>query len=122
MDEAALADEHVPHPLPLLQAQVREVGRLWINRQIATSAVPLGQGGDAGHLVNQGRDVLWLGLGHLITQIDEGVVEVRGSGGPAAVLGEGGSHPCVDLQFLMDDPVGFGLWFDAIRLHDNQTD
>src|SRR5205814_8101767 len=75
VDEAAAADQHVAGALALAHAQVREVGRAGVDRGARAVAAAGGERGDAGHLLDEGGQVLRLRLGDLVAQRDQvGVV------------------------------------------------
>ena len=78
IDEAALADQHVAGLTLLAQGHVREVRRRDIDRQRARAAQAAANGRQAGHLLDQGRQILGLGLGDHVAEADELLVEIVG--------------------------------------------
>jgi hypothetical protein len=79
VDEAALADHHVAGLPPFLEAEVREVRRLQIDRQRLAAAEPAAQRRQPGHLLDQRRQVLAARLGDLVAQRQQVAVDVIGA-------------------------------------------
>src|SRR5690606_8965938 len=110
-EEGVLADQDVADPagLGLTQAQVAEVGALGVERDVAPLAAGAAERGDLVHLIDERRDVLLLGLGDRVAELEELSVEVlellrRGLSLPLEAL----LDAMEELQLLADDALAFG--------------
>ena len=101
-----LADEHVTDPLGLglAQAEMAEVGAARIDRDVAALTAGPAERRDLVHLIDERGDVLFLGLGDRVAELDQLRVEVLDLVGLGRRLaGDPREDPLEDLELLADD-------------------